>query len=118
MSNSIESYSAEVFSRAVGKKNIRLQKDFLYVVDVLLEYDDEEKNDRSIEIFCDLDEAVKEYESKCSPIIQYEKMELGFYGKSHPNITVILYQCYWDISKKALNKLLEMRKCQIKGRIG
>ena len=28
MSNSIESYSMGVFSRAVGKKNIRLQKDF------------------------------------------------------------------------------------------
>ena len=26
---------------------------------------------------------IKEYESKGSPIIQYEKIELGFYGKSH-----------------------------------
>ena len=62
MSNSIESYSADIFSRAVGKKNIRLQRDFLYVVDVFKEnLEDEEKNERDIAIYADLNEAVEEY---------------------------------------------------------
>ena len=51
MSNSIESYSADIFSRAAGKKNIRLQRDFLYVVDIFREnLEDEEKNERDITI--------------------------------------------------------------------
>lgn len=111
MSNSIESYSAEVFSRAVGKKNIRLQKDFLYTVDVFYEnLGDCDKSERTITIYADLNEAVDEYDkfeslSKSSKPVDFDT-------------TVILYQCYWDRSKRVLNKLLEMRKCVIKDKIG
>ena len=104
MSNSIESYSQEVFSKAVGKKNIRLQKDLLYTVDVLEEYEDKSSNNE-IKIFCNMEDAVKEYE-------RYEEIGKQWY---YPNcdVTVRLYQCFWDRTKKQLNKLLEIRKCEI-----
>lgn len=112
MSNSIESYSADIFSRAVGKKNIRLQRDFLYVVDVLKEnLEDEEKNKRDITIYADLNEAVEEYN-------KFESFSKTYDLVDPVDTTVILYQCYWDRSKKALNKLLEMRKCVIKSKKG
>ena len=112
MSNSIESYSAEVFSKAVGKKNIRLQKDFLYVVDVFREnLKDEKKDEREITIYADLNEAVKEYN-------KFEGFSKTYELVDPVNTTVILYQCYWDRSKKALNKLLEMRKCVIESKKG
>ena len=112
MSNSIESYSADIFSRAVGKKNIRLQRDFLYVVDVFKEsLEDEEKNERDIAIYADLNEAVEEYN-------KFESFSKTYELVDHVDTTVILYQCYWDRSKKALNKLLEMRKCVIESKKG
>ena len=112
MSNSIESYSADIFSRAVGKKNIRLQRDFLYVVDVFKEnLEDEEKNERDITIYADLNEAVEEYN-------KFEGFSKTYDLVDQVNTTVILYQCYWDRSKKALNKLLEMRKCVIESKKG
>ena len=112
MSNSIESYSADIFSRAVGKKNIRLQRDFLYVVDVFREnLEDAEKNEREITIYADLNEAVEEYN-------KFESFSKTHDLVDQVDTTVILYQCYWDRSKKALNKLLEMRKCVIESKKG
>ena len=112
MSNSIEPYSADIFSRAVGKKNIRLQRDFLYVVDVFREnLEDEEKNEHDITIYADLNEAVEEYN-------KFESFSKTYDLADPVNTTVILYQCYWDRSKKALNKLLEMRKCVIESKKG
>ena len=112
MSNSIESYSADIFSRAVGKKNIRLQRDFLYVVDVFREnLEDEEKNEREITIYADLNDAVEEYN-------KFESFSKTYDLVDPADTTVILYQCYWDRSKKALNKLLEMRKCIIESKKG
>ena len=114
MSNSIESYSADIFSKAVGKKNIRLQRDFLYVVDVFKEnLEDEEKNERNITIYADLNAAVEEYNKFESFSKAFELVDVD-----PADTTVILYQCYWDRSKKALNKLLEMRKCVIESKKG